>query len=44
MSAEEKLNVLRLAECSGLTKTEVLKKFDLPAADDIYFGQREDMP
>ena len=32
MSAEEKLNVLRLAECSGLTKSEVLKKFDVPAS------------
>ena len=32
MSAEEKLNVLRLAECSQLTKSEVLKKFDVPAS------------
>ena len=40
MSAEEKLNMLRLAECSPLTKTEVLKKFDVPAST-FYRWQRK---
>ena len=40
MSAEEKLNVLRLAECSGLPKDEVLKKFDVPAST-FYRWQRK---
>ena len=40
MSTEEKLNVLRLAECSQLTKTEVLKKFDVPAST-YYRWQRK---
>ena len=40
MSAEEKLNMLRLAECSQLTKTEVLKKFDVPAST-YYRWQRK---
>jgi hypothetical protein len=35
MSTEEKLNVLRLAECSGLPKDEVLKKFDAQACFPI---------
>lgn len=30
MSLEEKLNILRMAECSGLPKADVLKKFDIP--------------
>lgn len=40
MSAEEKLNVLRLAECSRFTKSEVLKKFDIPAST-FYRWQRK---
>jgi transposase InsO family protein len=40
MSTEEKLNVLRLAECSQLTKSEVLKKFDVPAST-YYRWQRK---
>ena len=30
MNSDEKLNILRMAECSGLPKAEVLKKFDIP--------------
>jgi transposase InsO family protein len=40
MSTEEKLNVLRLAECSGLSKGEVLKKCDVPAST-FYRWQRK---
>jgi transposase InsO family protein len=40
MSTEEKLNVLRLTECSQLPKTEVLKKFDVPAST-FYRWQRK---
>lgn len=40
MSTDEKLNVLRLAECSGLPKADVLKKFDIPAST-YYRWQRK---
>ena len=40
MGAEEKLNGLRLAECSPLTKSDVLKKFDMPAST-YYRWQRK---
>jgi len=40
MSMNEKLNVLRLAECSGLAKADVLKKFDIPLST-YYRWQRK---
>jgi putative transposase len=40
MSAEEKLSVLRMAECSDLTKGDVIKKFDVPAST-FYRWQRK---
>jgi len=40
MSTNEKLDVLRLAECSGLPKANVLKKFDIPAST-YYRWQRK---
>lgn len=40
MSTNEKLSVLRLAECSGLPKADVLKKFDIPEST-YYRWQRK---
>ena len=40
MSTDEKLNVLRLAECSGLSKADMLKKFDIPEST-YYRWQRK---
>ena len=40
MSTDEKLNVLRLAECSELSKADVLKKFDIPEST-YYRWQRK---
>ncbi len=40
MSTHEKLDILRLAECSGLPKADVLKKFDIPEST-YYRWQRK---
>lgn len=40
MSTDEKLNVLRLAECSRLPKADVLKKFEIPEST-YYRWQRK---
>ncbi len=40
MSTNEKLDILRLAECSGLPKADVLKKFDIPEST-YYRWQRK---
>ena len=39
MSTHDKLDILRLAECSGLSKAEVLKRFDVPVST-FYRWQR----
>ena len=40
MSTNEKLDVIRLAECSGLPKAQVLAKFDIPPST-YYRWQRK---